>query len=68
MLYILLSFNPHPRSTAGVTSVCILYYLPKQVSILTRDQLRASLDANEDESPEDLFQSSPAINCGRHQP
>ena len=106
-------FNPHPRSTAGVTKVAEFAAGDPRVSILTRDQLRASpvvsgslafdlivsiltrdqlraspcsnewLVASVGFNPHPrstagvttldtfyrkhgMFQSSPAINCGRH--
>ena len=61
-------FNPHPRSTAGVTTIFASRLLGSQVSILTRDQLRASHVQFSDRVREKEFQSSPAINCGRHRP
>ena len=39
------SFNPHPRSTAGVTTASLDTDCRNYVSILTRDQLRVSLCA-----------------------
>ncbi len=59
-------FNPHPRSTAGVTKRYNDRSANWRVSILTRDQLRASLIRPLRIFAPSLFQSSPAINCGRH--
>ena len=59
-------FNPHPRSTAGVTASKAANDLRSVVSILTRDQLRASPAPTAYRCQAWMFQSSPAINCGRH--
>ena len=60
-------FNPHPRSTAGVTSgLGCIRYSNRRFNPHPRSTAGVTLPTLSCKSKKSLFQSSPAINCGCH--